>query len=149
VRRILVIAPKGLVTQWIAEMQTHFREEFRYYSPADFNSYRRISPSENVWRTYDQVICSIDSVKPLDSRKGWSVERVAQFNKERSEDVTSAGWDLIVVDESHRICGSSEQVARYQLGRGLSEASSYLLLLSATPHQGKTDAFHRLMSLLD
>jgi superfamily II DNA or RNA helicase len=149
VRRILVIAPKGLVTQWIAEMQTHFREEFRFYSPADFNSYRRISPSENVWRTYDQVICSLDSVKPLDSRKGWSAERVAQFNKDRSEDLISAGWDLIVVDESHRICGSSEQVARYQLGRGLSEASPYLLLLSATPHQGKTDAFHRLMSLLD
>jgi superfamily II DNA or RNA helicase len=149
VRRILVIAPKGLVTQWIAEMQTHFREEFRFYSPADFNSYRRISPSENVWRTYDQVICSLDSVKPLDSRKGWSAERVAQFNKDRFEDLISAGWDLIVVDESHRICGSSEQVARYQLGRGLSEASPYLLLLSATPHQGKTDAFHRLMSLLD
>jgi len=53
------------------------------------------------------------------------------------------------VDESHRIGGSSEQVARHQLGRGLSEASPYLLLLSATPHQGKTDAFHRLVSLLD
>src|SRR5271165_4022075 len=149
VRRILVVAPKGLVTQWIAEMQTHFCEEFRFYSPADFNSYRRISPSENVWRTYDQVICSLDSVKPLDSRKGWSGERIAQFNKDRFEDLISAGWDLIVVDESHRISGSSEQVARYQLGRGLSEASPYLLLLSATPHQGKTDAFHRLMSLLD
>jgi SNF2 family DNA or RNA helicase len=54
-----------------------------------------------------------------------------------------------VVDESHRIGGSSEQVARHQLGRGLSEASPYFLLLSATPHQGKSDAFHRLVSLLD
>lgn len=148
-RRILVLAPKGLVTQWIAEMRTHFGEEFRHYAPGDFGAYRRIAPSENVWRTFDQVICSVDSVKPLEARKGWSTEQVAQFNKDRFEDLVTAGWDLIVVDEAHRLGGSTEQVARYQLGRGLSEASPYLLLLSATPHQGKTDAFHRLMSLLD
>ncbi len=80
---------------------------------------------------------------------GWSQTDVNEFNKERFDDLVTAGWDLIIVDESHRIGGSSEQVARHQLGRGLSEASPYLLLLSATPHQGKTDAFHRLVSLLD
>ena len=148
-RRILVIAPKGLVTQWIAEMQTHFGEEFRFFSPSDFSGYRRIASSENVWRSFDQVICSLDSVKPMESRQGWSRDEINEFNKERFEDLITAGWDLIVVDESHRIGGSSDQVARHQLGRGLSEASPYLLLLSATPHQGKTDAFHRLVSLLD
>jgi len=149
VRRILVVAPKGLITQWIAEMQTHFGEEFRHFAPADFAGYRRIAPHDNVWRAFDQVICSLDSVKPLESRQGWSLEEVRDFNRERFEDLVSAGWDLIVVDESHRIGGSSDQVARYQLGRGLADASPYLLLLSATPHQGKTDAFHRLVSLLD
>jgi superfamily II DNA or RNA helicase len=148
-RRILVIAPKGLVTQWIAEMQTHFGEEFRFFSPADFSGYRRITPHDNVWRAFDQVICSLDSVKPMESRQGWSRDDINEFNKERFEDLITAGWDLIVVDESHRIGGSSDQVARHQLGRGLSEASPYFLLLSATPHQGKTDAFHRLVSLLD
>jgi superfamily II DNA or RNA helicase len=149
VRRTLVIAPKGLVTQWMAEMQTHFGEEFRFFSPPDFTAYRRIAPSENVWRSFDQVICSLDSVKPLEARQGWSQADINDFNKERFEDLISAGWDLIIVDESHRIGGSSEQVARHRLGRGLSEASPYLLLLSATPHQGKSDAFHRLVSLLD
>lgn len=149
IRRTLVIAPKGLVTQWMAEMQTHFGEEFRFFSPPDFDAYRRIAPSENVWRSFDQVICSLDSVKPLDARHGWSQTDINEFNKARFEDLITAGWDLIIVDESHRIGGSSEQVARHQLGRGLSEASPYLLLLSATPHQGKTDAFHRLISLLD
>lgn len=148
-RRILIIAPKGLVTQWIAEMQTHFGEEFRFFAPADFSGYRRINPHDNVWRAFDQVVCSLDSVKPMESRQGWSRDEINEFNKERFEDLITAGWDLIVVDESHRIGGSSEQVARYQLGRGLSEASPYFLLLSATPHQGKTDAFHRLVSLLD
>ena len=61
----------------------------------------------------------------------------------------SAGWDLIVVDEAHRLQGSTEQVARYKLGQGLADAAPYLLLLSATPHQGKSDGFHRLVNLLD
>ncbi len=149
VRRTLVIAPKGLVTQWMAEMQTHFGEDFRFFSPADFSAYRRIASNENVWRSFDQVICSLDSVKPLEARQGWSRDDITEFNKERFEDLITAGWDLIIVDESHRIGGSTEQVARHQLGRGLSEASPYFLLLSATPHQGKSDAFHRLVSLLD
>jgi superfamily II DNA or RNA helicase len=85
----------------------------------------------------------------MESRQGWSQDDINEFNKERFEDLITAGWDLIVVDESHRIGGSSDQVARHQLGRGLSEASPYFLLLSATPHQGKSDAFHRLVSLLD
>ena len=149
VNRTLVIAPRGLITQWIAEMQTHFGEEFRFYSPADFPAYRRIAPSENVWQTGNQIICSLDSVKPIDSRKGWTEEQLAQFNQDRFLDLISAGWDMIIVDEAHRLGGSSVQVARHQLGRGLAEAAPYLLLLSATPHQGKSDAFHRLLTLLD
>src|SRR5690606_37199661 len=65
------------------------------------------------------------------------------------EDLISAGWDLVIIDESHRLGGSTEQVARYKLGAALAEAAPYLLLLSATPHQGKTDQFMRLMQLLD
>jgi SNF2 family DNA or RNA helicase len=149
VTRVLVIAPRGLVTQWIAEMQTHFGEAFKFFSPADFPAYRRISRSENVWQTANQIICSLDSVKPVDSRKGWTEEQLAQFNQDRFLDLISAGWDMIIVDEAHRLGGSSVQVARHQLGKGLAEAAPYLLLLSATPHQGKSDAFHRLLTLLD
>ena len=74
---------------------------------------------------------------------------VTSVNQQRFDGVISAGWDLIVVDESHRLQGSTDTVARYKLGQGLSDAAPYFLLLSATPHQGKTDGFHRLMSLLD
>ena len=55
----------------------------------------------------------------------------------------------IIVDEAHRLAGSTDRVARYKLGQGLGAAAPYLLLLTATPHQGKTDTFHRLMALLD
>lgn len=92
---------------------------------------------------------SLDSVKPMDKRRGWSAERVAAYNQSRFEDLVTSGWDLVVVDEAHRLGGSTDQVARYKLGKGLAEAAPYVLLLSATPHQGKTDAFHRLMNLLD
>lgn len=149
VRRTLVVAPKGLVTQWVAEMRTHFGEEFRLLIPSDFPAYRRIAQEDNVWRAYDQVVCPMDSVKPLDGRRGWSREQMAEYNRERFEDLITAGWDLIIVDEAHRLAGSTEEVARYRLGRGLAETAPYLLLLSATPHQGKSDSFYRLMSLLD
>jgi superfamily II DNA or RNA helicase len=149
VKRALVIAPKGLVTQWVAEMRTHFNEDFRLLNPSDFSAYRRIAKEDNIWQSHPQVVCPMDAVKPLEGRRGWSVKQVAEYNQERFEDLIAAGWDLVVVDEAHRLGGSTEQVARFKLGQGLSEAAPYLLLLSATPHQGKTDAFHRLLSLLD
>jgi len=147
--RTLVIAPKGLVTQWVAEMHTHFKEEFRLIVPSDIAIYKKFAGKDNIWQSYHQIICPIDSVKPLANRRGWSDEKVADYNRERFEDLISAGWDLIIVDEAHRLGGSTDQVARYKLGQGLSEAAPYFLLLSATPHQGKTEAFHRLVALLD
>ncbi len=145
--RILVVAPKGLVTQWAAEMRTHFNEQFHLIIPGA--AIALLEADQNLWRQYDQVICPLDSVKPIEKRRGWSQAQVEEYNRRRFDDLVSAGWDLIVVDEAHRLGGSTEQVARYQLGLGLAEAAPYLLLLSATPHQGKTDAFRRLMSLLD
>jgi SNF2 family DNA or RNA helicase len=149
VTRTLVVAPRGLVTQWVAEMRTHFNEDFRLLIPGDFSAYRQIIQDDNIWQRFPQIVCPIDSVKPLEGRKGWSPDQVAKYNKERFEDLVSAGWDLIIVDEAHRLGGSTDQVARHKLGIALAEAAPYLLLLSATPHQGKTDSFHRLISLLD
>ena len=176
VKRTLVIAPKGLVTQWIAEMAIHFNERFHQVLTEDYRTLKRISaihrtearglraesgdigeaafmlspqhsalsPSaaRNPFRLLNQVVVPIDSVKPATRSSGAAA-------RERFEDLISAGWDLVIVDEAHRLGGSTEQVARFKLGQGLSEAAPYLLLLSATPHQGKTDAFHRLVSLID
>jgi SNF2 family DNA or RNA helicase len=162
VRRVLVVAPKSLVRQWQAEMRLHFGESFRSIESAELSALRSFVSSavpgdrsstgerdDNLWLMHDQVICSIDSVKPLESRRGWSLERLATYNRERFEDLVAASWDLVIVDESHRLGGSTEQVARYKLGAALAEAAPYLLLLSATPHQGKTDHFLRLIQLLD
>ncbi|MFY1975530.1 DEAD/DEAH box helicase, partial [Achromobacter dolens] len=153
VKRILVVAPKGLVRQWQAEMRQHFGEKFQFIEPSELAAFRQwrggAGEEENLWRMHDQVICSLDSVKPMESRRGWSLEQLNTYNRERFEDLISASWDLVIIDEAHRMGGSTEQVARYKLGAALAEASPYLLLLSATPHQGKTDQFMRLMQLLD
>ncbi len=149
VRRILVVAPKGIATQWVSEMQIHFNESFQLLLPGKFGPGQFGGTQENNWEKHDQVICSMDSIKPIEKRKGWSLDRINQYNKQRFDDLISAGWDLIIVDESHRLQGSTESVARFKLGQGLSDAAPYILLLSATPHQGKSDGFQRLMSLLD
>ena len=91
----------------------------------------------------------MDAVKPIDIRRGWTQEQLAEYNRDRFEDLLAANWDLVVIDEAHRLGGTTDQVARFKLGQGLAESARYLLLLTATPHQGKTDSFHRLVSLLD
>lgn len=165
VRRTLVVAPKGLVPQWVTEMQTHFNEEFQLILGEDFETLKRISPTfrtelslsdsqssafspqhspqpHNPFHLFKQVIVPLDTYKPNEGLKGAAA-------RSRFEDLVTAGWDLVIVDEAHRLGGSTDQVARYKLGRGLAEAAPYVLLLSATPHQGKSDAFHRLLNLLD
>ena len=150
VHRVLVVAPKGLIRQWQAEMQLHFGEKLQFVEPSELAAFRQLRTDEdNLWRMHDQVICSLDSVKPMEGRRGWSQEQVTRYNQERFEDLISASWDLVIIDESHRLGGSTDQVARYKLGAALAEAAPYLLLLSATPHQGKTDQFMRLMQLID
>lgn len=153
-KRILVVAPKGLVRQWQAEMRLHFGEKFQFIEPSELAAFRQwrsggAGEEDNLWRMHDQVICSLDSVKPLEGRRGWSLDQLPNYNRERFEDLISASWDLVIIDEAHRMGGSTEQVARYKLGAALAQASPYLLLLSATPHQGKSDQFMRLMQLLD
>lgn len=162
VRRTLVVAPKSLAMQWVAEMDTHFNESFSLVNPGDLDALERLErPGQyvsgktdhtsdyNPWMRFPQAIVTLDAVKPLTRRRGWSKEKIQAYNRNRYERLVQGQWDLIVVDESHRMGGSTDQVARYKLGQGLAEAAPYLLLLSATPHQGKSDAFQRLMSLLD
>ena len=69
-KRILVVAPKGLTPQWQAEMQLHFGETFRIADPSDFDAVSRWSDDDNVWRAAEQVICPLDSVKPMARRRG-------------------------------------------------------------------------------
>lgn len=149
VQRVLVVCPTGLVTQWASEMQEKFHEKFHVILPSDYDTIRRLADTEDVYGQYDQVISPMDSIKPIEKHAGWTDERVEKYNEERIYSIINSGWDLIIIDEAHRVAGSSGEVARYKLGYLLSQASPYLLLLSATPHNGKTEPFLRLVRLLD
>ena len=149
VRRTLVVCPTGLATQWADEMQSKFSETFHLLVPGDFAAIRKVIDADNVYGEFDQVITPMDSIKPLEERYGWSEERIEAYNDERINAVINGNWDLVIIDEAHRVAGSSSDVARYKLGRLLAQASPYLLLLTATPHNGKTEPFLRLVRLLD
>ena len=144
VRRIVIVAPKGVQLQWVAEFRNRFGEELVRVGPEGLPVDAGVDP----WRAFDQVICSIDAVKPLRQRAGWSPDRVAEHNRRRFRALVDAGWDLVVIDEAHHVAGSSEDVARHRLARELAEAAPNVLLLSATPHSGKSEGFARLLGLL-
>lgn len=149
VSRILVVCPTGLATQWVSEMQEKFHEKFQVILPSDYDTIRRLTDNDDVYGQFDQVISPMDSIKPIEKHAGWSEEKVEKYNEERIYAIINSGWDLIIIDEAHRVAGSSGEVARYKLGNLLAQASPYLLLLSATPHNGKTEPFLRLIRLLD
>jgi SNF2 family DNA or RNA helicase len=149
IKRILIVCPTGLVTQWSLEMQDKFNEKFHVILPEDYDTIRRITGNGDVYGQFDQVISPMDSIKPLERRVGWTEEKIAQYNEERIYSIINSGWDLVVIDEAHRVAGSSGEVARYKLGNLLAAASPYLLLLTATPHNGKTEPFLRLIRLVD
>lgn len=149
ITRILVVCPTGLVSQWSVEMQEKFHEKFQVILPSDFDTIRRLTDNDDVYGQFDQVISPMDSIKPVEKHAGWSDKRVEKYNQERIEAIINSGWDLIIIDEAHRVAGPSSYVARYKLGYLLSQASPYLLLLTATPHNGKTEPFLRLVRLLD
>ncbi len=149
VKRILVVCPTGLVTQWESEMQEKFNEKFHMILPEDYDTIRKITSDEDVYGQFDQVISPMDSIKPLEKRAGWNEEKIAKYNEDRIYSIINSGWDLVIIDEAHRVAGSTGEVARYKLGHLLSVVSPYLLLLTATPHNGKTEPFLRLIRLID
>ncbi len=148
IERILVLAPKSLLLQWIVEMDTLFGEPFDLVLPGDWSADIGIR-GENAWKRHTQIVTSVDSVKPKESQRGWSQDKIARYNVERFHDLIGAGWDLVIIDESHKVAGASDDVSRYELAKELARAVPHLLLLTATPHSGKSDAFRRLLALLD
>jgi SNF2 family DNA or RNA helicase len=145
IRRVVVVAPKGVQLQWVAEMSERFGEQFVRVGPEGLPVDSGVDP----WRVFDHVVCSLDAVKPLRRRAGWSAEQVELHNAARFRALIDAGWDLVIIDEAHHVAGSSDGVARHRLAVELAATTPHLLLLSATPHSGKSDGFRRFLGLID
>ena len=78
-RRVVVVAPKGVQLQWVAEMADRFGEEFVRVGPEGVPVDSGVDP----WRAFDRVVCPLDAVKPMRRRAGWSLEQVEERNAAR------------------------------------------------------------------
>lgn len=135
VRRCLVIAPGNLTTQWQDELWFKFQLRFEILGRELFES----TVSGNPFRDKDYLIVRLDQTA---RNEEW------QARLENSE------WDLIIVDEAHKMSASYwgqevRRTQRYKLGEALGRLTRHLLLMTATPHNGKEEDFRLFMSLLD
>jgi len=155
IKRILCVVPKSAMLQWQSELKEHFNEVFHLYDSEMITSMARtfanINADEeyNFWTQHNQIIVSTDALKPLEKRQGWSNERVDEYNKYRMQAVLEADFDLVIMDEAHKMGGATSTVSRYILAQELCNSVPNVLLLSATPHRGKSDHFRRILQLLD
>lgn len=134
--RCLVVAPGSLVEQWQDELGQKFNLEFDILSRDMIETSR----SGNPFSDRDRLIVRLD---------------VLARNEELQEKLMSAQeWDLIICDEAHRMSatyfgGEVKYTRRYQVGQKLGQVCRHLLLMSATPHNGKEEDFQLFMALLD
>ena len=134
--RCLVVAPGSLVEQWQDELGQKFNLEFDILTRDMIETSR----SGNPFSDRDRLIVRLD---------------VLARNEELQEKLISAReWDLIICDEAHRMSatyfGSEvKYTRRYQVGQKLGQICRHLLLMSATPHNGKEEDFQLFMALLD
>lgn len=155
IKRILCIVPKSAMLQWQSELKEHFNEVFHLYDSEMITSMARtfanINADEeyNFWTQHNQIIVSTDALKPLEKRQGWSNERVDEYNKYRMQAVLEADFDLVIMDEAHKMGGATSMVSRFILAQELCNSVPNVLLLTATPHRGKSDHFRRILQLLD
>jgi len=155
IKRTLIVVPSGLITQWREELHNKFKEQFIVYSKEYVRALKQSYGEEtNVWKLHDNIIVSIDSVKPLKTHEKLSkaeVKRREWHNKNIFDDITNAEFDMVIIDEAHKLSKTErgDETARYKIGKYLSERVPILLLLTATPHQGDSGLFLNLLKLID
>jgi hypothetical protein len=133
-KRILIVCPGGLISQWEGELRKKFGEHFKAVNREIFKTSRY----QNIWVDYPKAITSLDFLKQEDIMGSLETNT----------------WDLVIVDEAHKFSGTVnkdlfEPNERYKLGRVLSAHALNLLFLTATPHKGDPNAYRMLLALLE
>jgi len=134
-KRILIVSPGGLTEQWQDELLEKFGVQFEIFS----REKQEQCASGNYFDEQNQLICRLDQL----SR-----------NEEYQEKLKNTEWDLIIVDEAHKLSANYfgnkvNKTKRFQLGELLGSITRHFLLMTATPHNGKEEDFQIWLSLLD
>ncbi len=134
-KRVLIVAPGSLVEQWQDEMFEKFGLAFTLFSREQVEQSRSGNPFDDI----DLMVARVDQL----SR-----------NEDLQEKLRLSHWDLVVVDEAHKLSASYfgnkiNKTKRFQLGELLGSITRHFLLMTATPHNGKEEDFQLFMSLLD
>lgn len=131
--RVLIVTPGSLANQWQDELLEKFGLDFVVLNKYDFDN------PVNVFNKERHVICRLDQL----SR-----------NEELALKATQVQWDLVIFDEAHKLGAhyfgnELKKTKRFNLGESLGACTRNLLLMTATPHNGKEEDFQLFLSLLD
>ncbi|MDR0173491.1 helicase-related protein [Enterobacter sichuanensis] len=134
-RRIMVVSPGSLTEQWQDELFEKFGLQFEIFSKEK----QEQCATGNFFTETDRLICRLDQL----SR-----------SEELQEKLRNTDWDLIIVDEAHKLSANYfgnkiNKTKRFALGELLGSICRHFLLMTATPHNGKEEDFQVWMSLLD
>ncbi len=134
-RRIMIVAPGSLSGQWQDELREKFGMDFEIFS----KERQEGCAGGNYFAEQDRLIVRLDQLAR---------------NDEYREKLAATHWDLIIVDEAHKLSagyysGEVKKTQRFELGEQLGGLCRHFLLMTATPHNGKDADFQLFMSLLD
>lgn len=134
-KRILIVSPGSLTEQWQDELHEKFGVQFEIFS----REKQEQCVTGNYFEETNQLICRLDQL----SR-----------NEDYQEKLKNTEWDLIIVDEAHKLSANYfgnkiNKTKRFQLGELLGTLTRHFLLMTATPHNGKEEDFQTWLSLLD
>ena len=134
-KRILVLAVKSMLGQFQQEFWQRFTIPLVRLDSIGLQRVRNEIPTNhNPFHYFDKAIISIDTLKQTLEYRHY---------------LEQAYWDIIIIDEAHNVAKRSNQSQRYKLAELLSTRSDTLIMLSATPHDGKAESFASLMNMLD
>lgn len=137
-RRILVVTAKSMMLQFQKEMWERFTIPLISLDSSRIQRIREDIPANaNPFSYYDKVIVSIDTLK-RDIQYGAALD--------------ASYWDIIVIDEAQNVADraiNGRHAQRTKLAKRLASHSDTLIMLSATPHDGRARSFASLMNMLD
>lgn len=148
IRRVLIITPASLRTQWQQEMEEKFSLGFDIVDKASTHRLQKeMGLDANPWRALPRIITSYHYLRQPDVLEQF----IANCRSTQNQQGAQLPWDLLIVDEAHNLMPSNygEDSDLAEMLRLLTPWFEHRLFLTATPHNGHTRCFSGLLEQLD